>query len=56
MVSMSNPPPPSPIRKLDFSMFSKIFSDKMTALEYAFIVFSKKKSPFFGVYLLFIHR
>ena len=34
-------------RKLNFSMFSLVLIDKITALKHAFIVFSKEKKTFF---------
>ena len=36
--------------------FYMLYINKITALEYAFIVFSKKKSPFFGVCSSFLHQ
>ena len=45
------------IRRLNFGMFSQSLIDKMTTLKYAFIVFSKKRSPFFVyVHCLYIDK
>ena len=42
------------IRKLNFSMFSYFFSDKIIALEYGFIVFSIKITNVWCIFIVFI--